>query len=166
MKRKIGIYSGSFDPVHDGHISFAKQAAKECGLETIVFMPERFPRGKPNVSPISERIAELEIALAKASFIVLNASVEQFTVDETLPELEALYPDTDFTFLVGSDVALNLPNWKNVNRLATKYDFAVGMRAGDAPEAIEQAMHAIQARWTLVTTSYGHVSSKQLRLAG
>jgi len=110
-KKYIGIYSGSFDPIHEGHISFAKEAMKVCRLDTIVFMPERFPRGKPNVSPISERVTELEIALAETSFVVLNAHADQFTVDETLTELEVLYPDTVFTFLIGSDVALYLPNW-------------------------------------------------------
>lgn len=163
MVRQIGIFSGSFDPVHTGHIAFAKEAARVCNLETVIFMPERFPRGKPNVSPISERVTELEIALAGTPFEVLNAHTDQFTVNKTLPELEALYPGADFTFLVGSDVALNLPNWQDTGYLIDRYDFAVGMRQDSLKAAVEATMKNVQARYVLVTTPYGHISSRTLR---
>lgn len=161
--RQIGIFSGSFDPVHEGHLVFATEAAKICGLETIIFMPETAPRNKPHVSPISERITELEFALADTSFRVLNANSDQFTVDETLTELEALYPDSSFTFLVGSDVALGLAKWANIDRLTTRFDFAVGMREGDTKKAVETALRKLHANYTLITTPHGHLSSRQLR---
>lgn len=160
--RKLGIFSGSFDPVHKGHITFAEEAMRICGLETVVFMPERFPRKKPNISPISERLAELEITLADKPFLVLNAHTDQFTVDETLTELEALYPETLFTFLVGSDVALNLPNWPNSDRLTSRYDFAVGMREGDTQKIVEDILTASRIRHTVVKTHLGHLSSSAL----
>jgi nicotinate-nucleotide adenylyltransferase len=164
MARNIGIYSGSFDPVHEGHIAFAKEAAAMCDLETIIFMPERFPRSKPNVTPISERLTELEIALTNTPFKVLNAHADQFTVDETLTELEALYPDMDFTFLMGSDVALNLQHWKNIERLASRYTFAIGMRQSETKESVESVLHALTIqRYVLVTTPYAHLSSSGLR---
>lgn len=165
MKRHIGIYSGSFDPVHKGHIAFAKEAARVCELSTVVFMPERFPRGKPNVSPISERLTELEITLAATPFEVLNAHADQLTVDETLLELEALYPETIFTFLIGSDVALNLPNWENIEALVLRSDFAVGLRDGDSLEEVQTAMGSVHAKWVPVTTAFSHLSSKQIRQA-
>ena len=165
MKRHIGIYSGSFDPVHQGHIAFAKEAARVCELSSVVFMPERFPRGKPNVSPISERLTELEIALATTPFEALNAHADQFTVDETLLELEALYPETTFTFLIGSDVALNLPNWENIEALVQHSDFAVGLRDGDSIEEVQGAMESVRAKWVQITTSFSHLSSKQIRQA-
>ncbi len=161
--RKIGIYSGSFDPVHDGHIAFAKEAMMACELESIVFMPERFPRGKPNVSPISERLTELEFALVETPFDILDATADQFTVDETLTELEALYPDSRFTFLIGSDVALNLPNWQNIERLTSRYDFAIGMRGSDTKKALESALEPLDVRYVLIETQHGHLSSRFIR---
>lgn len=161
--KHIGIYSGSFDPIHEGHIAFAEEAMKTCGLETILFLPERFPRGKPNVSPISERLTELEITLANKPFLVGHTHTDRFTVDETLTELETLYPNTHFTFLIGSDVALNLPNWPNIERLASRYDFAVGMREGDTKQAVTATLSRIVATYTLFETKYGHVSSRNLR---
>ena len=161
--RTIGIYTGSFDPVHEGHIAFASEAARVCGLETVVFMPERFPRGKPNVSPISERITELEFALVKTPFAVRNVEADQFTVDETLTELEALYPNTHFTFLLGSDVALSLSKWPNIQRLVTRYDFVIGMRDGDTKKALENALKVLGADYTIIETEHGHMSSRTLR---
>lgn len=160
--RQLGIFSGSFDPVHEGHVAFAQEAMKVCGLETVVFMPERFPRGKPNVTPVSERLTELEITLANTPFIVLDAHADQFTVDETLTELEALYPDTHLTFLVGSDVALGLKNWPNIGRLA-QYTFAVGLREGDTQHAASQALKSLLPNYVIVKTQYPHLSSRTLR---
>ena len=166
MASSIGIYSGSFDPVHEGHVSFAKEAAAMCDLETVIFMPERFPRGKPNATPISERLTELEIALARTPFTVLNAHADQFTVDETLTELEALYPDAKFTFLVGFDVTLNLPRWKNLGRLTSRYSFAIGMRQSETKKAVEDVLRALHIqRYCLVTTPHAHISSSSLRNA-
>lgn len=161
--KNIGIYSGSFDPVHAGHIAFAREAMRVCNLETVIFMPERFPRGKPNVSPISERITELELALAQTPFQVLNAHTDQFTVDETLTELEALYPDTTFTFLVGSDVALHLAKWKNIERLTKRYEFAVGMRAEDTFDAVAKELDSLSVRYVILETNQSHLSSRSVR---
>ena len=162
-RRHVGVYSGSFDPIHEGHIAFAKEAARVCNLETVIFMPERFPRGKPNATPISERLTELEIVLADTPFEVLDASADQFTVDETLTELEALYPEANFTFLVGSDVALNLPNWKNIDHLSRHHDFAIGMRANTQPSDVEHILSDTGIRYTFVTTPYSHLSSSDLK---
>lgn len=161
--RHIGIFSGSFDPVHVGHISFAKEAMQVCKLDEVVFMPERFPRGKPNISPISERITELEIALAETPFKIFDAHTDQFTVDETLAELETLYPATKFTFLIGSDVAQNLPKWKHIERLTSRYDFAIGMRTGDTEESLKKALSDVTGTFRFVEAPHRHVSSSQLR---
>lgn len=161
--KHMGIYSGSFDPVHAGHIAFATEAAKVLALDTIVFMPEALPRHKPHVSPISERLSELEIALADTPFMVLDAHCDRFTVDETLTELEATYPDTDFTFLIGSDVALNLSSWNDIDHLTSRYSFAVGMRQDSDVNEVSDALKKAGAHFILVTTPMHHISSSQLR---
>lgn len=164
MTRSVGIFSGSFDPVHAGHIAFAQEAMRVCKLDELVFMPERFPRGKPNVSPISERITELEIALAETPFTILDAQADRFTVDETLTELETLYPDVKFTFLIGSDVALNLPKWQNLERIISHYAFVIGMRKGNSKDEVEHVLHGLAfENYSLVTTNKSHLSSKTVR---
>ena len=162
MKR-LGIYSGSFDPVHAGHMAFAAEAMRICKLETVVFMPEAVPRKKPHVSPISERLVELEIALASLPFRVLDTYSDRFTVDETLTELKTRYPGADFTFLVGSDVALGLPQWPGIDRITTTYRFAVGMRSGDNDRHVKQVLDELGANYHIIRTSHGHVSSRALK---
>ncbi len=163
MMKKIGIFSGSFDPIHEGHLTFAREAMLACELSTVIFMPERFPRGKPTVTPASKRIAQLETALDGTSFRVLDLSVDTFTVQKTLPELQSLYPDSTFTFLIGSDVALHLTNWRDISLLTQNYDFAVGMRANDSADDIQHAMTTLNVRYRLINTPYSHLSSRSLR---
>jgi cytidyltransferase-like protein len=51
VMKHIGIYPGSFDPVHEGHFAFAKAALETGRLDTVIFLPEMKPRGKPQVTP-------------------------------------------------------------------------------------------------------------------
>lgn len=164
--RKIGIYSGSFDPVHEGHVAFAMEAMRACSLDGVVFMPERFPRDKPTVSPVSERIANLENVLTETQFSILDVHTDIFTVATTLPELETLYPGSKLTLLIGSDVVLGLASWENIEELVAKVDFVVGMRAGSEEKTVTSTLQALGARYTLLTTDQSHVSSSSLRIRG
>jgi cytidyltransferase-like protein len=68
MKRtqsRIGIYSGTFDPVHAGHMAFALQAMQEAKLDRLYFLPERRPRYKQGVEHFAHRVAMLERAILK-----------------------------------------------------------------------------------------------------
>lgn len=164
--RKIGIYPGSFDPVHAGHIAFAETAMKTCKLETVVFAPEMFPRNKPRVSPLSERVIELEFTLVKTPFLVAHLTSEQFTVDKTLPELTILYPDSTFTFLIGSDVAVHsLPNWDNLEYIAQTCEFVVGMRASETRKDVRATLETLSVHYVIVETDNGHLSSSVVRQA-
>ncbi|HEU5121705.1 MAG TPA: adenylyltransferase/cytidyltransferase family protein, partial [Candidatus Saccharimonadales bacterium] len=65
--RRIGIYSGTFDPVHYGHIAFAASAIRACNLDEVVFLPEPQPRYKAGVTDIAHRLALLTMATAAQS---------------------------------------------------------------------------------------------------
>jgi nicotinate-nucleotide adenylyltransferase len=60
---RIGIYSGTFDPVHSGHISFALQSLKAAKLDKVYFLPERRPRNKQQVEHFGHRVAMLKRAI-------------------------------------------------------------------------------------------------------
>src|ERR1051326_1090401 len=115
MHRHIGIYPGTFDPIHDGHISFANEGATLFHLEKVIFLPEKNPRRKQGVTNIAERHAKLKTDIAKHKKLeTLLLNTEQFTILETLPELHRLFPGSKFTFFMGSDVALHLSTWQNL----------------------------------------------------
>lgn len=163
MTRKIGIYSGTFDPVHVGHIAFATEAACEAQLERVVFIPERSPRGKSNVAPLSARIAQLEDALRNTPHAVYQATASTFTIKNTLSELEVLYPQVELHFLIGSDIVPSLAEWSDIDELLAKHRLVVGMRSNHDQVEITSLLDRLGARYQIVTTDYPHVSSRHLR---
>lgn len=166
MKR-LGIYSGSFDPVHAGHIAFAQAAMITCQLDTVVFMPERLPRWKPNISPLTSRLSKLRDTLAHTPFTILELDEDRFTVETTLPELQVHYPDYELVFLVGSDVALHsLPRWHSLETLTQHYEFAVGMRTTETNRQVQSVMKNLQARYVLIETDQASLSSTAFRNLG
>lgn len=163
MMRKIGIYSGTFDPVHVGHIAFATEAAREAQLERVVFMPERSPRGKSNVAPLSVRIAQLEEALKDTQHGVYQAMASTFTINNTLKELEALYLQEELHFLMGSDIVPSLARWPDIKSLVAKHPLIIGMRADHDLAEIVSLLDRLGARYQIVVTNYPHASSRHLR---
>jgi nicotinate-nucleotide adenylyltransferase len=132
----VGLFGGSFDPVHHGHLLVGRVAAETLGLETLRFVPAReqpFKRGRHEASPV-HRAAMLDLAVAGASgFAVERAELERdgpsYTID-TLRGLRAREPEVGLTLLLGADAAAELSSWREaaeIPRLATVVVFA---RAG------------------------------------
>lgn len=171
MDHRIGVYSGTFDPVHPGHIAFAEQALQECGLGTVVFAPEQKPRSKDHVTDISHRIAMIERAVEdKANLSVARLQSAQFTVKQTLPELHELFPGAKLTLLVGSDVVRTfLYRWEGLDTLLGDVSLAIGMRASDSQaetiDILEQLAqdYEVAIDYTFITTPEAYMSSSQVR---
>lgn len=171
MRSRIGIYSGTFDPVHPGHITFAQAAAQVCQLDEIVFLPERRPRGKHTVTDISHRIALIKLsAKSLDSFRVLRLASDQFTVKDTLPELRSIFGSERLTFLIGSDVVRTFSyRWPGLDMLLREVSFAIGLRANDSPEEIAGIMAGLEQeyktsiRCTYVHTPANDFASSQIR---
>ena len=118
MNQRIGIFAGSFDPVHKGHVAFALQALKEAKLDNVYFLPEIQPRNKEGITHVGHRIAMLKLALAPhPNFYLLELPGRQFSVTKTLPRLEQKFAGHELFLLMGSDVYKNLSNWPNYERL-------------------------------------------------
>jgi nicotinate-nucleotide adenylyltransferase len=170
MSRRIGIFAGTFNPVHNGHRAFAVAAAKICRLEEIVFLPEPEPRQKRNVTSMDIRVKQLNEALADYPYLrvsVLND--KNFSVSNTLPKLRQLFPDADITLLVGSDIALQLKDWRGIGQLLKTCDLAIGLRSQHQDSSVDSAMESLQAdvgfsiQYELIKTSHAHIASSQLK---
>ncbi|HSX17269.1 MAG TPA: nicotinate-nicotinamide nucleotide adenylyltransferase [Patescibacteria group bacterium] len=167
---RVGIFSGTFDPVHKGHIAFALEAAKVSGLDRVVLLPEQNPRGKHSVSGHASRVALLQQAVAEHPLLdVITVSSPQFTVDDTLPELQQLFNNAELTFLLGSDVARSLGHWHNLPALLQAVSFVVGMRQGDDQAEIEAAMervaatHGLPVRYRIIQSPHAALASTHIR---
>ena len=113
---KIGLLSGTFDPVHFGHITVASLALDELDLDQIWLMPEERPRGKQNVTPYEHRLAMLTIiAQDNSALEVIEVDEEEHSI-ETLRSLSAMNTN-DYFILVGGDVADDLDSWENIDEI-------------------------------------------------
>ena len=143
--RSIGIYPGAFDPVHAGHIAFAREAKRICGLDEVVFLPEPSPRGKQDVTRLSDRLALLRASLADEGLRVATLTSQQFTVHQTLPEIEQLFPDATLTLLAGSDVARTFQyRWPGLETLLMRVSLAIGLRGDDVPAEMHDIMASLE----------------------
>src|SRR5258708_32608937 len=104
VSKTIGILSGSFDPIHAGHISLALAALEKADLQAVYFLPEPLPRRKTGVTHIAHRIAMLTRALqAFPQLQVLELPDRQFTIARSLPRLKQRFAGRDLCFIMGSD---------------------------------------------------------------
>lgn len=170
MQQRIGIYPGTFDPVHNGHIAFAAAALDTNIVDEVIFIPEQKPRGK-DAADISHRLEMIKQAIAgtpKLSAEVLED--EQFTVKNTLPKLREVRKEAKLSFLIGSDVARSLSSWNDLATLIESVSFVIGLRAGDnknnlvtmLQELGQQYSHPIS--YTFIDTPSNHVASTHMRM--
>jgi nicotinate-nucleotide adenylyltransferase len=134
--RAIGLFGGSFDPIHHGHLIAGQVAAERLGLDELRYMPAReqpFKRGR-HAAPAADRAAMLELAVAGApklavELVELDRPGPSYTA-ETLRELRAREPEAAFTLLLGSDAALELEAWHDAGALPGLARIVVFARAG------------------------------------
>ena len=165
MTHRIGIYPGTFDPIHEGHIAFALRAMELCRLDCVVFLPETNPRGKQNVTAITLRSkALLDVCKKHLVLDVFIPTSSPFSVALTLPELNQQFPDSFLTLLLGSDVFSHLKEWPDVSTLLPTVDIVVGLRKDADPLAIKKIATDTGATVTIIELpETSHLSSRSLR---
>lgn len=166
--KKIGIYSGTFDPVHKGHIGFALEAIRTAGLDIIYFMPDMIPYRKEGVTHYAHRLAMLKLALRPyPNLRVLEVSDKQFTIAKTLPKLKRLFPHDQLHMLMGTDVVEGLRggHWPYSERLLDAVTIVVGVRSDTEITRAHQLIESVQPSGIIVETSLPHVSSRAIRNA-
>lgn len=163
---KIGIFAGTFDPVHIGHISFALESIKTTGLEKIVLLPERQPRGKSAVTDFGHRLNMLKLAAKQFKNLeVLQLPEANFTISETLPQLQKKFPTSQLFLLTGSDVVKSLPRWTNLDELVKNVDIIVGVRQSDDEAELKKylATKIPGLRLSFANGSYPNMTASQVR---
>lgn len=136
--QRVGIFGGSFDPVHLGHLVLADRCREACELDEVRFVPAADPPHKQSGSlvPGKQRAEMLEFATAGIpEFAVdrreLKRDGKNYTVD-TLTELRSELPDSDLFFLIGADSLHDLPTWREPERIL-QLATIVAVNRGDDP---------------------------------
>ena len=162
--QRIGLFGGSFDPVHTGHLLLAQAAFDELGLNRLFFIlaaQSPFKTGN-QFAPAAIRMQLLRIALAgKTNCEVDDQEIQRggvsFTID-TIRDYTRRFPDAQLYYLIGADNVASLPQWREAGELAGLAEFAIIPRPGDASVPIPPPFRGR----TLQGFPFG-VSSSQIR---
>ena len=169
MTKRIGIFAGSFDPVHSGHIAFALQACKTAKLDTVYFLPERRPRQKPGIEHVGHRAAMITRAIKPYNQLgLLELPDIYFDTRHTLVKLRREFADAQLVMLLGSDLLLHLAEWPDVGDLLSSTELAIGLRSAQTTELVSRAITQLPVQppaVTIIKTANGHVASAKIRQA-
>ncbi|MDA3927251.1 MAG: nicotinate (nicotinamide) nucleotide adenylyltransferase [Kiritimatiellae bacterium] len=132
MKHRIGIFGGSFNPVHLGHLNIAETACREFNLQKVIFIPCKVSPFKTNNEPIQyisdqQRVDMLKLSIKgrsgfQISEIELNRGGISYSYD-TIVEIKKSYPDSHLSFIIGTDSLLTLSKWYKIGALLNLCDF-------------------------------------------
>ncbi|HCY83991.1 MAG TPA: nicotinate (nicotinamide) nucleotide adenylyltransferase [Desulfobacteraceae bacterium] len=140
-----GLFGGTFNPLHNGHIGIIRHVKDACGLDKIFLYPSASPPHKPtsNLAKAHDRMAMVASVVAdmpgfEASDIELKRQGPSFTID-TLDAFEKVHgPCVNFHLLMGSDAFFDIPTWKDQEKIFQRVPIIVmlrGERTGLAPYA-------------------------------
>jgi nicotinate-nucleotide adenylyltransferase len=161
---RLGIYGGSFDPVHLGHLLVARAALEELRLDRLIFVPAAQSPFKPGTqpAPAAARLRMLRLALAgethcEVDDLEIRRGGVSYSID-TVREMQRRDPGAAIHWLIGADHVPTLPQWREAGALAALVEFIVIPRPGEAPAALPAAYRLRHlAGWPL------RVSSSEIR---
>lgn len=133
---KIGLYFGSFNPIHIGHLIVASYVANHTEMQQVWFVVSPQNPLKPSSVLLNEyhrlhlvRLAVEDDLRLKASEVEFKLPRPSYTID-TLTYLQEKYPQNEFSIIMGSDSFQNLPRWKNFEQLVKNFPFIIYKRPG------------------------------------
>jgi len=136
-KKRIGIFGGTFNPIHHGHLINIALVKENFDLDLVLFIPVKEPVHKSlndNILP-GDRIKMVELAIAgteyyKALDIEIKRESPSYTIT-TLEELKKIYCNDDLFLIIGSDSFNELDTWKEYKKILSDYTIIVLQRPGD-----------------------------------
>ncbi len=170
---RIGIFGGTFDPVHLGHLILAEQCRAQADLDEVWFVPSHSPPHKEkNVTRFEQRCDMLELAIAghpafRVDRVEKDLDPPSYTA-RTLDRLRALHPDAEFSLLLGSDCLPDLPGWYEPRAVIAHAALVVVPRPGVMLWTAERLARALgvetsAVRFRFVACPPIDLSSRELR---
>lgn len=137
--QRIGLFGGSFDPIHIGHVLVGQAALEELQLDRLFYIPTARSPFKPDLqpAPCEQRLAMIRLALAgrtncEVDDVEIQRGGTSFTID-TVHYFRQRFPGAKCFYLIGADNVVNLPKWRSAAELAELAEFIVIPRPGDVP---------------------------------
>jgi nicotinate-nucleotide adenylyltransferase len=172
---RIGVFGGTFDPVHLGHLIVAEQCREQAQLDQVLFIPAARPPHKLEqpLTPFGQRVEMLQLALAgQPAFVVDELEKDRpgpsYTAD-TLEQLHRREAGAELFLIVGSDCLPDLPFWHDPGRIAEQAGLLIVPRPGTEvwpPEQLRAALRLpahVNLRQQTVSVPLVDISSRELR---
>tara|TARA_B100000886_G_scaffold69246_1_gene43769 strand:- start:3726 stop:4364 length:639 start_codon:yes stop_codon:yes gene_type:complete len=139
-KKKLGIFGGSFDPVHLGHITTLSKIKKLHNFDEIIFIPTFIVNSrKKTVATPAQRIKMLEISLYKHNFNIDLREIKRKGTSYTIDSLRSIQqesPNVDLVLIVGSDTFYTLPKWREYEEILNLCNIIILKRDGNSYDSI------------------------------
>ena len=165
--QRIGLFGGSFDPVHLGHTMVARAALAEVELDQLFVIPAAQSPFKPEQSPApaADRLAWLRLAFGDEPRCEIDAQeIERagvsYTID-TVRDYAARFPEAELFYLIGADHVPTLPEWREAAALADAVTFVVVPRPGELETGV--AEFPLSFRGTVLRGKPAAISASDLR---
>ena len=170
---KIGIFGGTFDPVHLGHISLAEDACEQAGLKEVIMVPARIQPFKQDKHTASghDRLrmlaleAEWNDRITVSSYELDNESVSYTYL--TLRAMQERHPDDELYFICGADSLLKIHTWMHADELLTSYSYIIGARPGYKEQEVQEQIQRLHDTYgtsiVLINNKQMDISSTEIR---
>ncbi|MGH7150877.1 MAG: nicotinate-nucleotide adenylyltransferase [Planctomycetota bacterium] len=140
---RIGVYGGSFDPIHNGHLAAAGTARDRGRLDRVLLVPAAAPPHKEGraLAPAEHRLSMVALAVEgrpglEACDLEIRRGGRSYTVD-TLAQVRALFPGAEVFLVIGSDTLPDLPQWRDVHEILARTRVLTVFRRGHDRGAVE-----------------------------
>ena len=170
MNNRVGIYPGTFDPIHIGHVTFARETMDKLSLDRVLFIPERVHLRKTGVSDFYARIDYANETLKDIpQFEVIELTSVPQTMTAVSKELSELFEQNHIVMLIGSDNLKSLASWVDIADFLMDVELAIGLRGDDTVETLTPSITDLEkklgypVKYTMITTPHGDVSSTKIR---
>lgn len=170
--KKYGIFGGSFNPIHYGHLMICEYIKEEMGLDKVIFIPTGNPPHKELELSAKDRYEMVRLAISpnpdfEISDIETTRVKKSYTVD-TIRELKKIYKEEKLYFLIGLDSLFQLKTWMKIGDLSQEIEFVVALRPGyldreEINKEIDFLRENFGTRVNLIKTPLYEISSTDLR---
>lgn len=140
-KKQVGLLGGNFNPIHHAHLMIAEQVGQKMGFDEVHLLPSYLPPHVDEKKTIDskQRLAMVKLAVEDNYFLSVDTRElarkgKSYTID-TMLEMTAENPDTEYYFIIGGDEVAYLPKWHRIDELIRLVNFVGVKRAGFTPES-------------------------------
>ncbi len=171
---RIGIYGGTFNPIHNGHVNLILDFKKSLNLNKVIVIPTSTPPHKTayELASSKDRLNMCKLALENYDFcevsdIEILRDGKSYTID-TLNQIKTHHPDDDLFLLMGEDMFLIIENWKDCEKIFSLATICSAPRSDEAKERLTEFATEIKKRhdnfkFVITDTKFMPISSTQVR---